>query len=155
MMLCLKEPVVIFLMFSFCVDFSSVPVLGKQPPPRHELRRERPPRCAALQRSVRQARRFLELVSTDKCLRWDFCVYHRKSQCSYLLWGFPGGSAGKETACNAGDPGSIPGLGRSTGEGTGYPLQYSGLENSIDCIIHGIAKSWIWLSDFQCICHFC
>ena len=49
--------------------------------------------------------------------------------------GFPGGSAGKESACNAGDLGSIPGLGRCPGEGNGYPLQYSGLENSMDCII--------------------
>ena len=46
--------------------------------------------------------------------------------------GFPGGSAGKESACNAGDLGSIPGLGRSPGEGKDYPLQYSGLENSRD-----------------------
>ena len=50
---------------------------------------------------------------------------------------------GKECACNVGDPGSIPGLERSPGEGKGYPLQYSGLENSMDCIIHGVAKSWI------------
>ena len=48
-------------------------------------------------------------------------------------WCFPGGSAGKESACNAGDLGSNPGLGRSPGEGKGYPLQYSGLENSMDC----------------------
>ena len=94
--------------------------------------------------------------------------------------GFPGSSVGKESACNAGDPGSIPGSGRSTGEGIGYPLQYSwaslvaqlvknpptmretwvrslgwedplekgkatqlqysGLENSMDCIFHGVAK---------------
>ena len=47
--------------------------------------------------------------------------------------GFPGGSAGKESAYNAGDLGSIPGLGRSPGEESGYPLQYSGLENSMDC----------------------
>ena len=47
-------------------------------------------------------------------------------------WAFPGGSAGKESACNAGDPVSIPGLGRSPGEGNGYPLQYSCLENSMD-----------------------
>ena len=47
---------------------------------------------------------------------------------------FPGGSAGKESACNAGDLGSIPGLGRSPGEGNSYPLQYSGLENSMDCM---------------------
>ena len=46
--------------------------------------------------------------------------------------GFPGGSAGKESNCNAGDLGSIPGLGRSPGEGERYPLQYSGLENSMD-----------------------
>jgi len=55
--------------------------------------------------------------------------------------GFPGGSAGKESACNAGDLYSIPGLGRSCGEGKGYSLQYSGLENSMDCIVHGVAKS--------------
>ena len=48
----------------------------------------------------------------------------------------PGGSTGKESACNAGDPGSISGLGRSAGEGVGYPLQYSGLENSMNCIVH-------------------
>ena len=54
---------------------------------------------------------------------------------------FPCGSAGKESACNAGDLGSIPGLGRSPGEGKGYPLKYSGLENSMDCIVHGVTKS--------------
>ena len=55
---------------------------------------------------------------------------------------FPGASAGKESACNEGDLGSIPGLGRSPGEGGGYPFQYSGLEDSMDCIVHGVAKSW-------------
>ena len=65
-----------------------------------------------------------------------------------LLKDFPGGSAGKESACNAGDLGSIPGLGRSPGEGKGYPFQYSGLENSMDSIAHGVAKSWTRLSDF-------
>ena len=55
--------------------------------------------------------------------------------------GFPCGSAGKEYACNEGDLGSIPGLGRFPGEGKGYPLQYSGLENSIDCIVHGVTGS--------------
>ena len=54
--------------------------------------------------------------------------------------GFPGGSAGKESAYSAGDLASIPGLGRSPGEGNGYPLQYSGLENSVDCIVHGVAE---------------
>ena len=52
------------------------------------------------------------------------------------------GSAGKESACNAGELGSIPGMGRSPGEGKGYPLQYSGLENSMDCIVHGVYSPW-------------
>ena len=51
---------------------------------------------------------------------------------------FPCGSAGKESTCNSGDLGLMPGLGRALGEGKGYPLQYSGLENSMDCIVHGI-----------------
>ena len=54
----------------------------------------------------------------------------------------PDSSAGKESACNAEDPSLIPGTGRSDGEGNGYLLQYSGLENSMDCIVHGVAKSW-------------
>ena len=58
------------------------------------------------------------------------------------LKGFPGGSADKESACNAEDLGSISGLGRSPGEGKGYPFQYLGLENSMDCIVHEVAKSW-------------
>ena len=52
------------------------------------------------------------------------------------------GAAGKDSACNVGELGSIPGLGRSPGEGRGYPLQYSGLENSEKCIVHGVSKSW-------------
>ena len=62
---------------------------------------------------------------------------------------FPSGLDNKESACNAGGPGSIPGLGRSPGEGKGYPLQDSGLENSIDCIDHGVIKSQTQLSDFH------
>ena len=65
-----------------------------------------------------------------------------------LLVGFPGGSVGKESVCNAGDSGSIPGSGRSPGEGIGYQ-GYSGLENSMDCIVHGVAKSQTQLSDFH------
>ena len=61
--------------------------------------------------------------------------------------GFPGGSAGKEPVCNAGDLGSICGLGRSPGEGKGYPLQCSGLENPMDCIVHGVAKNRTRQSD--------
>ena len=63
--------------------------------------------------------------------------------------GFPRGSAGKESAFNAGDLGSIPGLGRSPGKGKGYSLQYSGLENSMDCIVHGVTKSWTQLTNFH------
>ena len=63
--------------------------------------------------------------------------------------GFPDSSVGKESACNAEDPGLIPGSRGSAGEGTGYPLQYSGLENSMDCIVHGVAKSQTQLSNFH------
>ena len=66
-----------------------------------------------------------------------------------VFLGFPCGSAGKESACNAGDLGSILGLRQSPGEGKGYPLQDSGLENFIDYIVHGVAKSQTWLSDFH------
>ena len=71
----------------------------------------------------------------------------------YILpLGFSGGSEGKESARNAGDPGSIPGLGRSPGEGNGYPLQYSALENSMDrgawqATGQGVAKSQTLLSN--------
>ena len=66
--------------------------------------------------------------------------------------GFPGDSAGKESTCNAGDLGLIPGLGRSPGEGNGYPLQYSGLENPMDHTVHGVANSWTQPSHFH-TCH--
>ena len=58
-------------------------------------------------------------------------------------------SAGKESTCNAGDLGSIPGLGRCPAEGNRYPLQYSGLENSMDCIVPEVKKSWAQLSGFH------
>ena len=67
--------------------------------------------------------------------------------------GFPCGSAGKESAFNTGELGSIPGLGRSHGEGNSDPLQYSGLENSMDCIVHGVAKSRTRLSNFYFYFH--
>ena len=66
-----------------------------------------------------------------------------------LLIRLPCGSDGKKSACNVGDLGSIPGLRRSSGEGKGYPLQYSGLENSVDCIVHGVTKSRTRLSEFH------
>ena len=63
--------------------------------------------------------------------------------------GFHFGSAGKESTCNAGNLGLIPGLGRSPTEGKGYQLQYSDPENSMDCIAYGVAKGWTQLSDFH------
>ena len=66
-----------------------------------------------------------------------------------VFLGFPCGSAAKESAYSAGDLGSIPGLGRFPGEGKGYLLQYSGLENSMDCIVHGVANSRTRLDNFH------
>ena len=63
--------------------------------------------------------------------------------------GSPGSSAGKESACNGEDLGSIPGLGIYPGEGKGFLSQYSGLKNSMDCIVHGVTKSRTQLSDFH------
>jgi hypothetical protein len=66
-----------------------------------------------------------------------------------VFLGFPGGSAGKKFACYTGDLGSVSGLARSPGEEKGYPLEYSGLENSRDFIVHGVTKSQARLSDFH------
>ena len=66
-----------------------------------------------------------------------------------VFLGFPGGSAGNEFTCSVRDLGLIPRLGRSPGERKGYPLQYSGLENSMDCIVHEVAKSWTQMRDFH------
>ena len=77
-------------------------------------------------------------------LPYSFCFILFLAMC-FLQKGFLCGSAGEESTCNVGDLGSIPGLGRSPGEGNGYPLQYSGLENSINCIVHGwqrVGHNW-------------
>ena len=66
-----------------------------------------------------------------------------------VFLGFPCGSAGKESTCNAEDLGSIPGLERFPGEGKGYPLQYSGLENSVNCIVHEVTKSQTQVKNFH------
>ena len=71
---------------------------------------------------------------------------------THITWGFPGGSDGKEYACNARDRALIPGTGRSPGKGNGYPLQYSCLENVVDrgtwwATVRGVTKSWTQLSD--------
>ena len=65
------------------------------------------------------------------------CIKGISKQVVSIYMGFPGGSDDKESACNVGDLVLFPGLGRSPGEGIGYSLQYSGLENSVDCIVHG------------------
>ena len=84
------------------------------------------------------------------------CIAHgvaksltRLSDFHFHLAGFPSGSVGKESACNVGHLGLISGLGRSPGEGKGYPLQYSYLENSMDCIVHGVAENRTQLSDLH------
>ena len=76
-------------------------------------------------------------------MSWIGKIHWRRDRLpSPVFLGFTGGSAGKESSCYARDLGSFPGLVRSPGEGNSYPLQYSGLENSMDCIIHGVTKSW-------------
>ena len=73
---------------------------------------------------------------------WMGKIHWRRDMLPTLLFlGFPAGSAGKESTCNTGDPSSIPGLGRSPGERNSYPLQYSGLKNSMDCVVLGVTKS--------------
>ena len=78
----------------------------------------------------------------------NLCFFSMSIKDSAFLVPISCGSAGKEPACNVGDVGSIPELGISPGEGKGYPLQYSGLENFMDCIVHGVAQSWTQPSDF-------
>ena len=78
---------------------------------------------------------------------WGFLFFVLQAYTVSL--GFPCGPAGRESTCDAGDLGLIPGLGRSPGEGNGYLLQDSGLENSVDCIVHGVTKSQTQLGDFH------
>ena len=81
---------------------------------------------------------------------WVGKICLRRDQLPTLVFlGFACGLAGKESPCSVGDLGLIPGLGRSPGEGKGYPLQYSGLENSMNRIVHGVAKSQTLLSNFH------
>ena len=79
---------------------------------------------------------------------WYLSVY-TDFLCLPVRLAFPGGSAGKESTRNVGNLGLIPGLGRSPGEGKGYTIQYSGLENSMDCIVHGVTKSRTQRSDLH------
>ena len=81
-------------------------------------------------------------------------IVQRSLKCFFYGRGFAGGSVGKESTCNVGDPSSIPGLGRSPGKGKGYPLPYSSLENSMDrgawwATVHGVTKSQTSLNDLH------
>ena len=82
---------------------------------------------------------------------WSQRVGHDSATEHHPWWlgVFPGGSADKESACNVRDLDSIPMVERSPGEGNSYPPQYSGQENSMDCTVHGVAKSQTWLSNFH------
>ena len=101
---------------------------------------------AQLVKNRLQCRRF-RFDSWVRKIRW-----RRDRLPTPIFLGFPCGSAGKEFACNAGDLSSITRLERSPGEGKAYPLQYSGLENSMDSIVHGVAKSQTRLSNFHFHC---
>ena len=94
-------------------------------------------------------------VSTADSMKWGGDlndILDQNSQTFLIISGFPGGPDGKESTCNAGDLYSIPGLGRSPGEGNGYPLQYSCLGNSMDrgtcwATVLGVTKNWTQLSN--------
>ena len=79
-------------------------------------------------------------MPSNLCSIWSSFELENKTLYENIM-GFPCALDGKKSACNVGDLGSIPGLGRSPEEGKGYPLQYSGLENSMDCIVHGGHKA--------------
>ena len=88
------------------------------------------------EKGTKKSTRNFEFISQKAVFYTLIFTYH---------WGFPGGSDGKESVCSAGDLGSIPGLGRSLGEGNGYPLQYSCLDNPMDrgawwATVHGVAR---------------
>ena len=87
------------------------------------------------------------MISIHVCSAFSTSL--RRQDHIFYLQCFSNIEAGKESACNPGDLSLIPGLGRSSGEGKGYPLQYSGLENFMDYIVHGVAKSQTQLSNFH------
>ena len=76
---------------------------------------------------------------------FSYCVGASNLVLYFLAWGFPGSSAGKQSACNAGDPGSIPGSGKSTGEGIGYPFQYSWAPLVVQPVKnpHAMQETWV------------
>ena len=110
--------------------------------------------------SKHRDRNWVSCIASRFFTIWAIWAQNSKKRVKYSidhfvcwLMSFPGGSDGKESACNAGDLGSIPRLGRSPGEGNSYPLQYSCLENPMDrrpwrATVHGITTSQTWLSNF-------
>ena len=90
----------------------------------------------------------LQSLNEETYFQGSLCAILQNLTIIWLL-GFPDNSVGKESTCNVGDLGSIPGLGRSPGEGKGCPLQHFGMENSMDCTVNGVAKSRTRLSDFH------
>ena len=84
-----------------------------------------------------------------------FCPYIFKLVSHLEIYRLPWRLRRYGSTCSAGDLGSVPGLGRSPGERNDYPLQCSGLENSMDCTVHGVAKSWTQLSDFHFLEIYC
>ena len=107
--------------------------------------------CVDLKNNLDKTRAILYLPFFPHLSMLCIRIYSNRYMDTYLFifQSFPGSSAGKEPACNAGDPGLIPGSGRSPGEGIGYPLQYSGLEYSMDCIVNGVAESQTQRRDFH------
>ena len=100
--------------------------------------------------TVQLSHPYMTTGKTMALTRWTFAGKAMSLLLNMLSrLGFLCGSAGKESACNEGDMGSIPGLGRSPREGKGYPLQYSGLENSMVCVVYGVTKSRTRLRDFH------
>ena len=105
-----------------------------------------------LRRAIKKKNKIMPFAATRVDLEIIILSKISQRQISYdstYMWGFLYGSAGKESACNSGDLCLIPGLGRSPGEGKGCPLMYSGLNNSMDCVVHGVAKSQTGQSDFH------
>ena len=92
-------------------------------------------------RALQLAYLIAQLVKNPPAMQETLVRFLRASLPTPVFLGFPYGLAGEESACNAGDLGSIPGLRRSPGEGKGYPLQYSGLKNSMDYTAYGVAES--------------
>ena len=84
------------------------------------------------------------LQSSKQCMQFPFSYIASSRRWASLV-----AQLVKNAPANVGDLGLNPGLGRSSGEGNGYPLQYSGLENSMNCIVHGVTKSWTQLNNFH------